>query len=303
MLNFMEKTIYKMWSIIFLFIFIFPCAAQAERLGIAVNENKIAFDMDASEEQTFVIKITNISDQEQKIVLDTLDYDVEDNNHITLRADADWQNGLKEWVTVPEKEFTLQPNMGKDVRFTVRVPETATVGSHRGAMIFRTVPNEDVQVKVQGQIGVHVLINVKGDTHATGKITMFDVPFITWSDVAYRAEFENTGNIHYVPHGEVLLRNVLTNKRVVYNINEGDHFVLPGKKVVFEAVQKIPSVFGVYLAQARFVDGEGSIKQRNDLVMGALFPVFVAGMIGGFIFSLKKIRSKKRGTPHVIRMK
>ena len=299
----MKKTVYKICSIIFLFVFIFPCAVQAEKLGIAVNENKIAFDMDSGEEQAFTIKITNISDQEQKIILDTLDYDVENNNHITLRTDSDWQNGIKEWVAIPEKEFVLQPNMGKDVHFTVRVPETGTVGSHRGIIIFRTVPDEDVQVKVQGQIGVHILINVKGDTHATGRITMFDVPFITLSEVMYRAEFENTGNIHYVPHGEVFLRNVLTNKRIVYDMNEGDHFVLPGKKVVFEVMQKIPSVFGVYLAQVRFIDGEGSVKQRNDLVMGYLFPVFLAGVFGGIVFGVKKIRGRKRGTPHVIRMK
>ena len=265
----------------------------AEKLGIAVSENKLAFDMDILEEQSFVIKVTNVSDQEQKIIVDVVDYDVADDNKISLRSDADWENGIKEWVVIPEKEFMLSANMGKDVHFSVLVPDHAKIGSHRGAVIFRTVPMTDENVQVQGQIGVHVLVNVKGDTRATGKMVNFDVPFITLNDVVYHAVFENTGNIHYVPHGDVLVRNVITNKRWSYDLNKGDHFVLPGKKNTFEISERIPSVFGVYFAQARFVDGEGVVQNRNDLVMGYLFPIAVLSCIVTGIYGIRIIKKKR----------
>jgi hypothetical protein len=127
-------------------------------------------------------------------------------------------------------------------------------------------------VKVQGQIGVHVLINVKGDTRANGTLHGFDVPLFVVNEVRYAAEFENTGNIHYVPYGEVTARNILTTRQVTYDLNEGDHFVFPGKRFTFTQTHDIPSIFGLYSVQSRFVDGEGVIHVKSDLMMGYLFP-------------------------------
>jgi hypothetical protein len=290
----MKITSYNVVAIIFFTLSFFPSFACAEKLGVAVSESKMAFDMDIGEDQTFDVKVTNVSDETQTIVVDVMDYDIGDENSIILRNNSDEQNGIKEWINVPEKEFILQPNAGKDVSFTVHVPENASVGSHRGAVIFRMVPSDSTSVKVQGQVGVHALINVKGDTHATGMLHWFDVPLFTTHQVMYRAQFENTGNIHYVPHGDIFLRNVVTNKKVTYDFNAEDHFVMPGKKFTFTFMQDIPSVFGIYYAQARFVDGEGAIRQKSDIVMGYMFPVGIGCVLWVVFFGMRQIKTYRR---------
>ncbi|MFA5985717.1 MAG: DUF916 domain-containing protein [Parcubacteria group bacterium] len=290
----MKITLYNVIIAIFLTISLFPSFVCAEKLGIAVSESKIAFDMDIDENQNFNVKVTNVSDETQKIIVDIMDYDIGDENSIILRNDSDEQNGIKEWINIPEKEFDLPPNAGKDVSFTVHVPENASVGSHRGAVIFRMVPVGDASVKVQGQIGVHVLVNVKGNTHATGTLHWFDVPLFTTHQIIYRAQFENTGNIHYVPHGDIFLRNIVTNKKSAYDFNAEDHFVMPGKKFTFTFMQDIPSVFGVYYARARFVDGEGAIRQKSDIVMGYMFPVEIVSALCVVFFGIRQIKTYKR---------
>ncbi len=266
----------------------------AERLGIAVDEGKVAFDMNINENQTFTIKVSNVSDFDRKIELGAIDYAISDDNQIDFQGDVTENTKLKDWITPSETEFTLPANTGKDVQFTVHTPETAEVGSHRGAVIFRALPVQETNVKIQGQIGVHVLINVKGDTKAQGQVTRFDVPLFTSHDIKFIADFENKGNIHYVPHGTVNLRNVFTSTQVVYDMNEADHFVFPGKKYEFDITKSIPSIFGLYRADVHFVDGEGVDHTRMDFVMGYGFPgVLVAGI--GIVWIIVKKAKQSAG--------
>ena len=265
-------------------------SVYAERLGIAVDEGKVVFDMNADEEQTFTIKVSNVSDDDRKIELGSVDYAIGDDNQINFQDDITESTKLKEWITPSETEFTLPANTGKDVQFIVRTPQTAEVGSHRGAVIFRVLPIQETNVKIQGQIGVHVLINIKGDTKAQGLITKFDVPLFASRDVKYVAEFENKGNIHYVPHGSVNVRNVFTSKQLLYDMNESDHFVFPGKKYEFEITEPIPSILGLYRTDAHFVDGEGVDHTRMDFVMGYGFPAIFTAVFGIIWIVVRKAR-------------
>ena len=276
-------------AIFFLFL---PFGVLANNLGIAVDQAAIAFDVDTGETQEFIIKVQNLSDVNQKVVIEIKDYVLGDNNNLVFRDDSDEQNGLKEWIEIRDKDITLTPDEKRAITFIVRTPENAPVGSHRGAVVFRAVPAEsDDTVKVQGQIGVHILINVKGDTHASGHLNSFDVPFITSGQVEYVAEFENTGNIHYVPYGEVTVRNVFTRNEQTEKYDK--HFVFPGKKYTFTLTKEIPSLFGFYRAQVTFVDGEGVSRTRADYTMGYFFPLIFIGAII-FIIILIRVIAKKR---------
>ena len=180
----------------------------------------------------------------------------------------------------------------KEVIFDVESPKDASIGSHKGAVLFRVVPNGDDSVKVQGQIGVHVLINVKGDTHAGGHVNKFDISLLTLGSVDYVAEFENTGNIHYVPYGEVVVRNIFTKNEQLYKYDK--HFVFPGKKFTFSYIGQIPSLFGLYKARVAFVDGEGVTRTKVDYTMGYFFPVVFIIALGGVIIILKWMMVKNK---------
>lgn len=274
-----------------------PQIVRAERIGIAVDQTNIAFDADAEETQEFVVKVTNISDKKQNIFIDTMDYAVGDNNELLLNREFDEQNGVKDWITVEDSQIVLESNESRDVTFVFVAPATAPIGSHRGAVVFRALPEENTNVNVQGQIAVHTLINIKGDTYASGRVNAFDIPFFPLNKpIAYIAEFENTGNIHYVPYGEVVIKNIFTKNEYIQKYDK--HFVFPGKKYEFIFTEHIPSIFGIYRAQVNFVDGEGAVRSRHDYTMGYLFPAIVIGLIVGIIVLVQWLLYRKRKNTH-----
>lgn len=279
------------------FIF-FPFFVYAEKLGILVDQTSIAFDADTGETHEFVVKVTNVSERQRDVLIGAMDYVINDNNEILLGRAFDERDGVKDWITTKDSTITLNPNESKNVVFDFTAPETAPIGSHRGAVFFRMLPDEGDVVNVQGQVAVHTLINIKGNTHAGGRVSSFDIPFLPLDIIEYAAEFENLGNIHYVPYGEVVARNVFTKKEQMYKYEK--HFVFPGKRYTFTVSDSIPSIFGFYQVRVSFVDGEGVVRQRTDYMTGYLFPlVFIAGAAGlvvlvRMLFRLRKKNSARR---------
>jgi uncharacterized membrane protein len=271
------------------FLWFVPHVIFASELGIAVDQTAIVFDADSGESQKFVVEIKNISTEEQEVNVGALDYILGDNNELILNAESDEMNGVKDWISTQDNNVVIAPGKVENIVFNVEVPENAIIGSHRGAVIFSVTPESDDTVKVHGQIGVHVLVNVKGDTNASGQVNYFDIPFLTLEVVDYESEFENTGNIHYVPYGDIVVTNIFTKTEEVYKYEK--HFVFPGKKVIFSTKQEIPSLFGLYKAKVTFVDGEGVTRTKIDYTMGYFFPiVFIVVMviIFGFLWKIYK---------------
>lgn len=274
-----------------------PQMVLAERIGIAVDQTNIAFDADAEETQEFSVKITNISEKKQNVSIGAMDYTIGENNELLLDREFDEKDGVKDWITAKEPNITLEPNESRDVVFYFVAPATAPVGSHRGAVVFRVLPEKGEDVSVQGQVAVHTLVNIKGDTHASGRVNFFDIPLFPLNNpIVYMAEFENTGNIHYVPYGEVVITNIFTKSVHVQKYEK--HFIFPGKKYDFSFTENIPSIFGVYRAQVNFVDGEGVVRSRNDYTVGYLFPLVLIIIIIGCLILIRWLLGKKKLNTH-----
>lgn len=272
------------------FLFFLPSVVFAFNSGIAVDQTSVAFDMVDEDEQKFFIEVKNISNHVQNVHVRAVDYLIGDNNEITLSNESDEINGVRDWVSIADVDITLESGDVQNVPIVVKTPDNALVGSHRGAILFSFVTDDENAINVGGQIGVHALINIKGDVHATGRVNAFDIPLFTTKPITYAAEFENLGNIHYVPYGEVVVHNVFTKSDAVYEYDK--HFVFPNRAYEFSVVQEIPSIFGLYKATASFVDGEGVIRSKTDYTMGYLFPlVFIIIIIA--IIVLIKILYKK----------
>lgn len=287
----MKKYMIGGYALCFLYAVLCGDPVLAEKLGIAVDEQKVAFDMDVGEEQKVVLKVTNTSDSEQRVHVQAINYKLGDNNAVILEGESEDQYGIREWVTIEKNEIILPAHMGTDVEIVVRTPENASVGSHRGAILFRALTaQKDTTVSVQGQIGVHMLINVKGDTRAGGELRSFRAPFFSFGDTRYEATFFNNGNIHYIPHGELMVYNVITKKTFPYDMNAGDRFIFPDREVTFTLTQKIPSIFGMYKVFVRFVDGDGRMHTHERYMTGGLFPILSAVLIAICAFAIMKLK-------------
>jgi hypothetical protein len=275
-------------NILAIFIFlVLPFLVQAEELrkeslnptesvGLALNQAIFSFVADPGKTLEFKLTVENTLQKEEKIAVYFQDFSVEDNNQMQILSEANELSGMKDWLKTEAENLLLQPGEKKEMTFVLQIPAVATVGSHYAGIFFQAFPSVDAQnfqkTLVSGRVGAYVLLNVNGEVSGQGNLRNFETPKIAKKETKFIAEFENTGNVFYVPHGEIQVKNLLTKKEKTLEVPK--HFVFPGKKYAFEVTWNPESIFGIYRAQAFFVDGEKNMHKDSRVVLGKMFFVW-----------------------------
>ena len=267
--------------------------SKADSVGVSVDQSVFAFSIAPGATQDVTINVHSLSSSTQKMSVETEDFVVGDNNSITQLTDNNPQFGMKNWVSADQNDWFLDGGQNQAIKLTVSVPSDASVGAHYAIANIKALPQIDgqnfQQTIVGGQVGVYLLLNVKGAANGSGNLSKFSAPIIANKNASLKADFQNTGNILYIPHGEIQMQNLLTRKQTT--IETEKHFVFPGKDFSFEMNWPLDSVFGIYKAQASFVDANGQVHTAERILMGRLF--FLIPLLLIFIILLiYKIRRK-----------
>ena len=290
----------KIAFILFLAVILFRGQVVfADQVGISVDQTIFAFSTDPGITQEVSINVQNTSDLPQRMSAVPKDFVAGDNGAIENITPNNEQFGMKDWVSADEQNWILKPSETKKITLAVNVPENATVGAHYSIVEIRAFPQIDGQnfqsTIIGGQVGVYLLFNVSGDAQGSGNLKKFDAPIVTGNDVPLKAEFENTGNILYIPHGEIQIQNILTKK--LSTIESEKHFVFPNTKYLFEIEWSPGSIFGAYSARAIFVDANGVSHAQQRFFFGKLFfpmlVIFLAVLFFAFRKIIKIMRFKK----------
>jgi len=286
------------WKKILLLFLVFVSAAvfageaegKEDRIGISIDQAVFSFDLAPGEKKTFKAGLENIAEEKQQMTVFQEDFSIADNNATSLIDGENEIYGMKNWISFPEKNWFLEGKEKKTLELELAVPENAGVGSHYAAVLIRATPvvtGENFERSiVAGQAGIYVLVNVKGEVSGKGKITKFEAPIFAGKKISMKTEFENDGSVHYIPHGEINIKNVLTRKNSKVDVEK--HFVFPGKKYSFLSEADIPSVLGIYVANASFVDGESIRHNSKRIIFGkyAAVTIFVLLLILAFFGKL-----------------
>ncbi|MEI8096873.1 MAG: hypothetical protein WCG73_02065 [Candidatus Moraniibacteriota bacterium] len=254
----------------------------AEQVGLSVDQTVFSFTLNPGEEKAFVINAKNISKETEQVSIRPQDFSFGENNRIEALLPKNELNGMSEWITVGEEKMILKSDENKELTFSIKVPKDTSVGSHFALVSLQALPQINGQnfqsTLTGGQVGVYVLVNVAGKASGSGSINTFEAPIITDKQAILKTEFENTGNVHYIPHGEVHIQNIIT--RQSENIEIEKHFVFPGKKYLFELTWDKASSFGMYYAEDFFVDGNNITHTSSRFFFGKFFFVIVIGVVG-----------------------
>lgn len=176
---------------------------------------------------------------------------------------------LAEWIKLDPVGVLVPKQETKTLSFTVNVPPTAAPGGHYAAILIGTKPPTAVTGKSQVQTAQFVtslfFVRVAGDVTEKGIIREFrttekllDTPHVT-----FELRFENEGNVHLQPQGDIVISNMWGEERGIIPINQQTHFgnVLPQSVRKFEFTWSgVASVFdiGRYKAIATLGYGEES---------------------------------------------
>lgn len=280
----------------FVVFFFFANIAQAETVGVAAKQTVFSFDLNPGSEKDFSVDIQNISQSGENVSVESEDFSFGNNNEISSIVEVNELNGMRSWVSVERKNLILASKESTTIPIKIKIPSDATVGSHYSLVAINFLPMIDGQnfqsTMIGGRIGIYILVNVKGEVSGKGVLKNFSTPIITSDNANIKADFQNEGNIHYIPHGEIQIQNLFTRK--TQTLETEKHFVFPGKKYSFELQWKPTSIFSAYKAQAFFVDGNGVMHQSQRFMFGKLFFIIPSLLIvSGIFWILRKRRLQK----------
>lgn len=177
---------------------------------------------------------------------------------------------LASWITIPKGTFTAPTRSSAVIPFTISVPADAEPGGHYAAILVGSQPGDlsgGAGMSVGSLLSALFLVRITGDVIEDGEIVdFFSERFVVESQEALlHIRFENRGNVHLVPVGDVVITNMFGRERGRIIINDENSFgnVLPGTTRKFSFQWKGERNFfdiGRYTALATLAYGEDGRK-------------------------------------------
>lgn len=197
------------------------------------------------------------------------------------------------WIDAPTGNITITHSTTAEIPFTVHVPEGADPGGHYAAIIVGTVAaqTQGSGSGVSSAIGSLIFLRVPGEVVEKGVIR----DFYALSEIAQNTDetfimrFENQGNVHLIPQGNIEITNMWGKVRGKMEINQSNTFgnVLPSSTRKFEfrwQGESSPFEVGRYKAVAALVYGQDGRQTVYRTVYFWIVPWKPVAMILGGIF-------------------
>lgn len=142
-------------------------------------------------------------------------------------------NALAQWITTDLNPIVIKANERVNVQFAINVPQNnVQPGGHYGAILFATQPpQDDGQVGIGGTLGELILVRVAGDVKEEARILEFGFDpkklWYNYKPVDMYVRFENDGNTHLRPTGNIFIKNWYGRQVASIEVNGSFNSVLP----------------------------------------------------------------------------
>ncbi|MCB9815611.1 LytR C-terminal domain-containing protein [Candidatus Nomurabacteria bacterium] len=188
------------------------------------------FDMSAnpSQEWTSFVRVINPNPYEIKVYANVVNFAPQGESgqgkFIPIVDEEAEGQTIAEWIDITKDEITIPPEETLEIPFSVLVPENAPPGGHFAALLIGTKPPEkSVQNKVvTSQIVTTLMfLRVTGDITESGNIRSFRTTksVLEQPQATFELRFENSGNVHVLPQGEIVIKNMWGQDRGSIPIN------------------------------------------------------------------------------------
>lgn len=140
-----------------------------------------------------------------------------------------------DWINAWQKEFILNPGEVRKLSIIFNPSAKTPPGGYYG--VFYIQPVADIshfateKTTSVPKIGVLLLAQVKGKIIQNTVFTGFNYKFITTNRESITLGFENLGNVHSMPSGEVLITNLLTRRQHKFALTPSLIFPSSSKEV------------------------------------------------------------------------
>ena len=307
----MSKTLIE--QCILLIFLVCPGVTSAQGLSLSVTPS--LFEMSASPQQSWnsSIKVINTNKQELTVYANVVNFkpqgETGQGTLMPVFEERTEGKTLAEWITVSEEAFVIPRESSVKIPIQVHVPEDASPGGHYAAIMIGTRPpstDDSFRMGTAQIVTSLFFVRIAGDVIEKGDVRAFRTTrsFVQEPAVDFEVRFENKGNVHLQPQGEILITNIWGKERGIVPINQQTNFgnVLPESIRKFEFTwhgeQSITDI-GRYKAQLTLgfgVDGRQFVTQSLYFWVVPLKPVFITlSIIVGLLWFISwSIRSYVR---------
>jgi hypothetical protein len=187
------------------------------------------------------IKVSNEQRASQTVYLKFANFNAQDENGTPTFSDR--QEDLAVWLAGPAS-VTVGPGETKEVPIRINIPADASPGGHFAAVFFLSEPPggaaEGAQVSISSELGSLILLRVGGEFDQAANILEFQTVgkkhFWTQLPIGFYYRFQDTGDDHLKPLGDVQITNTFGRVTKILPANTIDGSVLPKSVRRFQTV-------------------------------------------------------------------
>ena len=306
----MTRNYIKKITVLIFFLTIFSIAGaalafQKTKIDIpaqndfVVEPGKTEIFVNPGETVTKNITITNRIGRNVKFKLTTEDMEGTNDplSPIKLMGDERGPYSLKDFIVPEINEFALDLGERITIPVKVSVPVDAEPRGYYGALIVSNEPDvlgaeqsQETQGKARlvSRIGSLFLLRINGEGKEAGSLESFKImgpgkSFYENKPKGFEILFKNSGNVHLVPHGKIIIRNMLN--REVGSIPVDAYFSLPDSTRYREVLWDEGTGLGRYTASLSLYPGYGSVNQDMSLSFWIIpWKILVMVFVGLIVF-------------------
>ncbi len=215
-------------------------SAQSENTQ-TISVSPTLFQMSASPAQNWTseLRVTNVNDYDITVYPQVVNFAPlgESGRGDLLPVFSSETQGktLAEWIDLESTGVLIPRQQTKSLSFSVKVPADAAPGGHYAAILIGTKPPAAERGGSEMQTAQFVtslfFVRVAGDVVEEGSIREFTTAKLLTPtpDIDLLLRFENSGNVHLQPQGDITITNMWGEERGIIPINQQTHFgnVLP----------------------------------------------------------------------------
>jgi hypothetical protein len=274
-------------------------AAGADSFSLTITPPLFQLSVGPGEAWSSAIKVINNNSYDVDVYASVMNFEAQGEGgtgrFIPLSGNATTSYSLASWLSVPTGPIHIPREKTGLIPFTLNVPKDAEPGGHYGAILTGNrsgASGGGNVVSISSAISSIFLVKVNGDTIEKGDIREFSLGtyFFQKPKVKFALRFENKGNVHLLPRGEIAVYNMWGKERGKILVNQESDFgnVLPKsiRNFVFEwSGEENFFEVGRYTAVATLSFGDTAKETAYRELSFWVIPLAPAAKILAFLFA------------------
>jgi hypothetical protein len=278
----------------------FVLAASA--WGFRVEPARLDLTINRGESPTVILTLRGSRDAgSEDILVYPTDVLMNRRGELDFKVIEGTKHTLIPWLSVGEKQLTVNENTVREYRFRISVPRDASPGEYYAMLMLEPArPNRirdakrPLELNVISRVAVPIIVNVPGRVYKK-QGQLIDLKTIQREDgkVVAAGTYFNTGSIHLEVEGQVFIKTEDRKKVLAtiplraLNAPEKKGFILPDHMRDFEGIsdRPLPLSKGRYFAEFSFDCGNFPRLDRGAIPFSVDKPLVIAEAKGPF-FSL-----------------